>query len=234
MKLEDFSQVTETKKTIFKVLFTNDLLKKHNLKVSFTSTNSPRRRAMLFSVWETRPLDCGRFFNSPLNCILYLPWGHLWGYRNGLLPGTNISANMVSPQSHSMTASTLSRPQQGGEYTRRVLQMFSSWKPFPLLQSGEPQSEKQTQVEALDSGAFPSTVSGVSNWSSPRLSLLLCKDTNTPQAPSSSRSFRPTNLGFYTFDGEWESGLPGHASQNSQPDQITASFQWPGHPACCV
>lgn len=162
------------------------------------------------------------------------PGAHLWGYRNGLLPGTNVSANMVSSHSHSMAASTLSRPQQGGAYMRRVLQVCFSWKPLPLLQSGEPQSEKQTQAEALDSGAFPSTGSGASNWSSPHLSLLLCKDTNTPQAPSSSRCFRPKNLGFYTFDGEWESGLPGHASQNSQPDQITASSQWPEHPACCV
>lgn len=65
MKLEDFSQVTGTKKTIFKVLFTNDLLKKHNLKVSFTSANSPRRRLMLFFRMRNQTSGLWQVFKFP-------------------------------------------------------------------------------------------------------------------------------------------------------------------------
>lgn len=159
------------------------------------------------------------------------PGAHLWGYRKGPALGTKGSANMslLSPTAWQLLHSQ-GHNREGCSW-EEVCRCFS-WKSFPLVQSGEPQSAKQTRVKALDSGAFPSTVSGVSNWSFPHLSFLLCKDKNTPQAPSSSRSFWPKNLGFYTFDKEWESSLM--QVRNSQPDEITASFQWPEQLACCV
>ena len=148
MKLEDFSQVTGTKKTIFKVLFTNDLLKKHNLKVSFTSTNSPRRRPVLFSVWETRLLDCGRFFNSPLNCILYLPWG----------PSLRIQKWPTSRNQHLCKYGLSSVPQHGGFHTLeattgRGVHEKSSAGVFFLKTFSPPPVRRATEWKANSSGS---------------------------------------------------------------------------------